>query len=306
MNTAGMRRAIHRLSRMVGWTPLRCRRIGGFEVCLKLEYVNPAGSHKDRIAVSMVEAALENGDLKGYDCIAEASSGNTAVSVAWVSHYLGLKSVLYVTPAALPSKRDMIRFLGGEVVEVPSGEGRVIAVEDAERRGCLMLNQDSNEANMLAHYNGTGGEVLLQTDGEIDAFVMGVGTGGTITGVGSRLKEELGHVVVAAVTPSGSVLGGGDGVGDVIPGLSSSEVPGLYRARVGIVDSVIPVSLDEAVRGVKELIEYTGVMAGLSTGAALTGIYRAVEDGLIDKSARVVVIAADRLVDYLSLLRGYY
>ena len=293
-----------RLLGLVGRTPVRCSRLGPVELCVKLEYSNPTGSHKDRIAVYMLRGLAEEGALEPGGCVAEISSGNTATSVAWASRLLGLRAVLYVERRVSPLKKSMIRAFGGEVVEIgDEPEERERAVEDMERRGCVYLNQSGNEYNWRAHYETTGPEILGQLHWDLDAFVMGAGTGGTITGVGERLKEALGSVLVAAVTPRASALAGGPG-GDVIEGLASTRIPSLLERHRRAVDRVIEVSEAEAVEGVRALLGLTGVAAGPSTGAALVGVLRLVEEGALDRGARAVILAADHASRYPWLLEA--
>jgi len=174
-------------------------------------------------------------------------------------------------------------------------------VEDMGAHGCVYLDQSGSEYNWRAHYETTGGEILEQTGYDVDAFVMGAGTGGTVTGVGERLKESLGNTLVAAVTPRGSRLAGGSGA-DVIEGLASSDAPRLLEAHKRVLDRLIQVSSLEAVEGVKALLSLTGVAAGPSTGAALVGVLRLLEEGLLDGRPRIVIVAADHLSRYPSLL----
>jgi cysteine synthase A len=291
-----------RLLALVGNTPLRCWRLGGAELCVKLEYSNPTGSHKDRIAVYMIRGLAEEGLLEPGGCVAEISSGNTAAAVAWASRLLGLKARLYVEGKISPLKIGLIRYFGGEVVEIERGpEARARAVEDMGAHGCVYLDQSGNEYNWRAHYETTGREILEQTCYDVDAFVMGAGTGGTVTGVGERLKESLGNTLVAAVTPRGSRLAGGPGA-DVIEGLASTNIPRLLEARKRVLDRVIEVSSAEAIEGVKTLLKLTGVAAGPSTGAALVGAVNLLEEGLLDGRPRIVIVAADHLSRYPSLL----
>ena len=291
-----------RLLGLVGNTPLRCWRLEGFELCVKLEYANPTGSHKDRIAVYMLRGLAEEGFLEPGGCVAEISSGNTAAAVAWASRLLGLRARLYVEGKISPLKVGLIRYFGGEVVEIERGpEARARAVEDMEARGCVYLNQSGNEYNWRAHYETTGREILEQTGYDVDAFVMGAGTGGTVTGVGERLKEALGSTLVVAVTPKGSRLAGGPGA-DVIEGLASTDIPSLIEAHRRVIDRLLEVSSREALEGVKTLLALTGVAAGPSTGAALEGALRLLEEGVLDGRPRIAIIAADHLSRYPHLL----
>ena len=295
--------SIGRLGALVGWTPIRCFRLWGIELCVKLEYVNPTGSHKDRAVISMLRSLAEEGLLEPGGCVAEISSGNTAAALAWASRLLGLRAVLYVDRGVSPLKVSLIRALGGEVVEYGvTVRDREAALDDMERRGCVYLDQAGNDANWRAHYEGTGREIVHQLNASIDAFVMGAGTGGTLTGVGSRLKEEVGSTLVVGITPRGSRVAGGPGGVDVIEGLASYNAPRLLEARRSVVDRLVEVSSQEAVEGVAALLDSTGIAAGHSTGAAVAAVKALVEEGAIERGSRVAIVAADHLSRYPWLL----
>lgn len=298
-------RVLARLQSLVGWTPVHCLEHPlGFRLCVKLEYGNPTGSHKDRIALYMLRAALREGFVSPGGCVAEVSSGNTAAAVAWAASLAGLRPLLFVEKTASPVKKSLIRLMGGELVEIgDEGLTRDWAREEARRRGCVFLDQMDNENNMLAHYETTGRELLHQLHGRVDAFVMGVGTGGTVTGVGRRLREELGNTLVVAVAPKGSPVAGGPGAGEGIEGLASGSAPGLFRRySPGVVDRVEEATLREALRGVLRLYRLAGVLAGPSTGAALAVAERLAEEGVIARGSTVAIIAADSLTRYPPLL----
>ena len=290
------------LKQVVGNTPvLRLRRLftGGVEVYMKLEFVNPTGSHKDRIAVFMVEDAIRRGLLGPGGTVIEASSGNTAVSVAWVAARLGLKAVIVVEEEVSRRKIGMLKSLGAKVVYAKQGENVKLASELAEKLGGAWLNQYSNLANHMAHYTATGPEIVRQL-GEVDLFVMGMGTCGTITGVGRFLKEKLGdHVKVVGVVPRGSAIKGGSGEGDRIEGLITSFVPDLCREFSEYVDEIVEVGYDEALKAVRELARNEGILAGVSTGANIVGVRKALEHF---KAKKVVTIAADSMLRYPELL----
>ena len=289
------------LKRVVGNTPvLRLRRLftGDVEVYMKLEFVNPTGSHKDRIAVFMIEDAIRKGLLGPGGTVIEASSGNTAVSVAWVAARLGLRAVIVVEEQVSRQKVGMLKSLGAEIVYAKQGENVKLASELAEKLGGVWLNQYGNLANHMAHYTTTGPEILRQL-GEIDLFVMGMGTCGTVTGVGRFLKEKLGNrVKVVGVVPRGSAIKGGPGKGDRIEGLITSFVPGLCREFGEYVDEIIEVSYDEALEAVRELARNEGILAGLSSGANIVGVRKALE---LFKARKVVTIAADSMLRYPEL-----
>ncbi len=289
----------------IGSTPLvELRKVSpsGTRILMKLEFLNPAGSHKDRIALYMIKDIIEKYGLKPGDYVVEASSGNTATSVAFVARVLGLKAVLAVPRETSRVKVATLRALGAEVVHCSSNPSDPdycleVAKRIAEERGGIYLDQHGNPANARAHYETTAVEIWRDTGGAIDAFVMGVGTGGTITGVGKFLKERKRDVLVVAVTPRGSVLAGGKG-GDRIEGLSSNSIPPLLD--MSVVDRVIEVSYEEAVEGVKMLVREEGILAGLSSGANLIASIRVAKE--LGKGSTIVTLAADSLYKYPDLL----
>ncbi|MEM1682461.1 MAG: cysteine synthase family protein [Sulfolobales archaeon] len=271
-------------------------------VFVKLEYMNPTGSHKDRIALYMIKDAVERYGLKAGDVVVEASSGNTAISVAFVSKFYGLRPVIVVEEETSPEKVSMLKLLGAEVVygsSDPSSPRYYVRVAEAlaKEYGGVFLNQYENQANVRAHYETTAREIWQALGGRISAFVMGVGTGGTITGVGRFLKERLPEVRVIAVTPRGSKLVGGSG-DEYIDGLASKNV---YRNfDRSVVDAVIEVTRLEAIDVAKRLVKEEGITAGVSAGA---NVYASL---LIASSlpagSNVVTIAPDSAFRYLSIL----
>ena len=293
--------ALEKLKRLIGSTPTKCFKLGAYNLCIKLEYVNPTGSHKDRIALYMIKGAVENGDISPGGCVAEASSGNTATSVAWVANVLGLRPVLFVEETASEVKKKLIRMFGGEIIEAATeGKARLIAREEAAKMGCFFLDQMSNDMNHVAHYETTASELISDLP-SVDAFVMGVGTAGTITGVGRRLYEVYGHTLTAAVTPAGSALAGGPGR-DRIEGLVNDFVPDLYSRYRKYVERVVEISSEEAVKGIAAIMRFTGLLVGPSTGAAFMAATRLIEEGRIDKHSTVVIIAADHLMRYPDII----
>jgi cysteine synthase A len=293
--------ALEKLKRIIGSTPTKCFRLGSYNLCVKLEYANPAGSHKDRIALYMVKGAVESGEVGPEGCIAEVSSGNTATSVAWVANILGLKSVLFVERSASEVKKRLIRMFGGKIIEVETeGTGRVSAREKVREMGCFFLDQMSNEMNHLAHYETTAVEIMSDVP-TVDAFVMGVGTAGTVTGVGRRLREVYGSTLTAAVTPAGSALAGGSGR-DHIEGLVSDFVPDLYSRYSKYVERVVEVSSSEAITGIAALLRSTGLLVGPSTGAAFVAATKLIAEGKLDPKSTIVIVAADHLTRYPDII----
>ncbi len=288
---------------LIGNTPIvKLRRLAGggaAEVYVKLEYLNPTGSHKDRIAYYMIRDAEEKGLIKPGDTVVEASSGNTAISVAWVSSLLGYRAEIFVEKGTSQVKIELMKALGAKVVEAEEGSYAEAARRYAEEHGYLFLNQYENEANVRAHYETTGPEIYRQLEGRIDAFVMGIGTSGTISGVGRFLKEKLGEQVrIVGVVPRGSKIVGGRAA-ERIEGLASDIVPGIWRRYGYIVDEVIEVGFDEALQTMKTLLRDEGILGGLSTGANVYAAMRVAEK--LTKGV-VATIAPDTILRYPHLL----
>jgi len=300
---------LEELHRVIGNTPvvrLRSFSGDGVSVWLKLEYTNPGGSHKDRAALYMISRAVEEGVLKPGGSIVEVSSGNTAISLAWIGRRLGLDVYIVVDARVSKSKVALLKALGARVEVTPVVPPdhpmfkRNVALRIAKERNAVFLDQDNNEANHLAHYETTGAEIAAQVR-SVKAFVMGIGTGGTVTGVGRRLKEELGSSVrVIGVAPRGSPLDREGGPQSYIEGLVSSKEPGLYEKFGMYVDELIAVSEEEALDALRRLVREEGIPAGLSTGAALAAIEKLRRRGVLEGD--VVTIAADSLLRYQHLL----
>lgn len=291
---------------LIGGTPIvelkKLRRDGMARVLVKLEYMNPTGSHKDRIAIYMIREAERQGKLKPGGVIVEASSGNTALSVAWVASRLGYKAILVVEEGVSPVKIGLIKALGAEVVEVSGGYRETLetAREIAYREGGVFLNQYDNEANVKAHYETTAREIYMQTGGYLDAFVMGIGTCGTISGVAMYLKERLSNVKIVGVVPRGAaILDGTGSVGERIEGLSHNGIPGIYERYRRLIDRVESVGFEEALKYMRDAIRFEGIMGGLSTGANLCIALKIAEElgeGII------VTLAPDSAMRYSHLL----
>jgi cysteine synthase A len=291
---------------LVGNTPImRLRRIvdeGSADVYVKLEYLNPTGSHKDRIAYYMIRDAEERGLIRHGDVIVEASSGNTAISVAWIGSLRGYRVRIFVEEGVSEAKLSLIRALGAEIVKVPPEQGSYpdVARRHAEEHGYLFLNQYGNEANVRAHYETTGPELLKQLGGRVDAFAMGIGTCGTIAGVGRFLRERLGGKVrIIGVIPRGSRIIHEHGKPDKIEGLASDLVPEIWSRHHHIVDEIIEVSYDDAIQTVKKLIRYEGILGGPSTGA---NIHAALETARRLGKGIVATIAPDTILKYPHLI----
>jgi len=294
---------------LVGKTPLiKLSRIVGegiAEIYVKLEYLNPTGSHKDRIALYMIRDAEAKGLIKPGDVIVESSSGNTAISVAWAASLLGYKAKIFVEEGTSPVKLKLIRSLGADLIEMPTNlpnhpENYVVAAEKySEEHGYFYLNQYSNEANVRAHYETTGPEIYEQLSGNIDAFVMGIGTGGTVAGVGRFLREKLGErVKIVGVVPRNSPIVGGV-ESDRIEGLAIDIVPEIWKRNRDLIDEVMEVSYRDALETMKKLIKYEGILGGLSAGA---NVYAALKVAEKLGEGVVVTIIPDMILRYSHLI----
>ena len=238
----------------------------------KLEYFNPGGSVKDRIALAMIEDAEKRGVLKPGGLIIEPTSGNTGVGLALVATVKGYKLTLTMPETMSIERRNLLKALGANIVLTPGAAGMKGAIDKAEalrkeNPGSIILQQFENPANPATHKRTTAEEIWRDTDGQIDIFVAGVGTGGTVSGTGARLKELNPNIRIVAVEPAGSpVLSGGKPGPHKLQGIGAGFIPKTYDAKV--VDQVIPVENDDAIRTSRELAQTEGLLVGISAGAA--------------------------------------
>lgn len=279
-----MKKIAERLTDLVGNTPLlelnnynKNKRLKA-RVIAKLEYFNPAGSVKDRVALAMIEDAEAKGLLKPGATLIEPTSGNTGVGLAFVAAAKGYKLILTMPDTMSLERRNLLKALGAELVLTPSADGMKGAIARAEELkaanpSSLILQQFDNPANPAMHERTTGQEIWRDTDGRVDIFVAGVGTGGTVSGVGAALKANNPKVKIVAVEPEDSpVLSGGKPGPHKIQGIGAGFVPKNYNSAV--IDEVLQVSNDDAIRTGRELAKYEGLLVGISSGAAVAAATR--------------------------------
>ena len=248
------------------------------DVLAKLEYFNPAGSVKDRIAKEMIQDALEKGLINENTTLIEPTSGNTGIGLSAVATALNLKIIITMPETMSVERRNLMKAYGAELVLTPGSEGMKGAIAKAKELASQIENsfipgQFENPANPTAHYKTTGPEIYEQTEGKVDIFVAGVGTGGTISGIGKYLKEKNPEVKVVAVEPASSpVLSTGKGGAHKIQGIGAGFVPETLDTK--IYDEIITVENEDAFATGKEMAKTEGILVGISSGAAL---YAAVE-----------------------------
>lgn len=274
-----MGRIYDNVTQLVGGTPLvRLNRLTeglNATVAVKLEFYNPANSVKDRIGVAIVDAAEASGQLTPGGTIVEGTSGNTGIALAMVGAARGYKVILTMPETMSTERRVMLRAYGAEIVLTPGSEGMRGAVEKAKEivantENAIWAQQFANEANAEIHRRTTAEEIWEDTDGAIDIFVAGVGTGGTITGTGQVLKERKPGVKVVAVEPADSpILNGGNPGPHKIQGLGANFIPEILDQE--IYDEVLDASIDDAVAVARELGTKEGILGGISAGAAVWG-----------------------------------
>ncbi len=304
-----MKKIANSLVELVGNTPLlevqRLMAAYGVEgsIVAKLEYFNPAGSAKDRVALSMVNDLEQRGLISLGSTLIEPTSGNTGVGLALIAASRGYRLILTMPETMSIERRQLLSALGAQLVLTPGAEGMKGAIAKAvelqtEIEGSTILNQFENEANPAAHYNTTAEEIWRDTDGEVDIFIAGVGTGGTISGVGRRLKELKPSVEIIAYEPASSpVLSGGVAGPHKIQGIGAGFIPKNFNRSV--VDRVLTVTNEEAAEAARKVATEEGLLVGISSGGALhAALQVAQESGSQGKT--IVVLLPDGGERYLS------
>ena len=265
------------ITQIVGNTPLvKLNRIidnKSANVFAKLEFYNPTSTVKDRIGIAMVDAAEASGQLKPGGTIVEATSGNTGIALAMVGAARGYKTILTMPDSMSKERRALLRAFGAELVLTPAAEGMRGAVAKAEElgaQGAVLVRQFENSANPEIHRKTTAQEIWNDTDGNVDVLVAGIGTGGTITGIGQVLKEKNPNIKVFAVEPAASpILNGGKPSGHPIQGIGPNFVPPILDTN--IYDEVLDAPNEEAINYARRAAKEEGILAGISSGAALWG-----------------------------------
>ena len=304
-----MTKIAKKLTELIGNTPLlelnKFSSLKGLEqpIIAKIESFNPGGSVKDRVALAMIEDAEDKGLLKPGATIIEPTSGNTGVGLALVAAVKGYKLILTMPETMSIERRNLVKAYGATVKLTSGKEGMKGAIKAAEELrnsipGSIILQQFENQANPQKHYATTGKEIWCDTDGTVDIFVAGVGTGGTISGVGKYLKEQNPNVKVVAVEPTTSpVLSGGQSGSHKIQGIGAGFIPSTYNSKY--VDEIFQVDNDQAILTGRQLAQSDGLLVGISSGAA---VFAAIELAKRpeNKGKRIVTLLPDTGERYLS------
>ena len=304
-----MAKIYEKLTELVGRTPLldlqrlAAKKNAQAQVVAKVEYFKPGGSVKDRIALNMIEDAEQKGILKPGSVIIEPTSGNTGVGLAWISRVKGYEAIIVMPETMSRERQNLLRAAGAKLVLTSGAKGMKGAIEEANRLkdetpGAVILGQFVNPANPDMHERTTGEEIWQDTDGKVDIFVAGVGTGGTVTGVGRALKKHNPNVKIVAVEPESSpVLSGGQPGAHKIQGIGAGFIPQTYDSQV--IDEIIQVSNDNAILTGRELSLYEGLIVGISSGAATYAALQLAQRPE-NKGKRIVALLPDTGERYLS------
>ena len=295
------------LTDLIGNTPLL--EVSGLEgqqarIALKLEKYNPGGSVKDRIALAMIEDAEQSGTLKPGATIVEPTSGNTGIGLAWVARAKGYKTILTMPDTMSVERRNLLKAFGAEIVLTPGAEGMKGAIAKAEEirqntPGAVILGQFTNLANPAAHERTTAQEIWRDTDGQVDIFVAGIGTGGTVSGTGKGLKAHKASIQAIGVEPASSaVITTGVPGKHKIQGIGAGFVPQTFLKDY--VDNVLTVTDDDAFAGARLLADRLGLLVGISSGAAFSAAY-ALAKKPENKGKLIVALLPDTGERYLSM-----
>jgi cysteine synthase A len=304
-----MAKLVQNITQVIGDTPLvKLNRVvpeDSAEIYVKLEFQNPGASVKDRIAISMIEVAEAEGKLKPGDTIIEPTSGNTGIGLAMVAAAKGYKAILVMPETMSMERRNLLRAYGAELVLTPGAEGMKGAIKRAEEilaenPGYFMPQQFNNQANVKIHRETTGPEIveaISAHDGKLDAFISGIGTGGTITGAGSVLKQNFPNIKIYAVEPAASpILSGGKPGPHKIQGIGAGFVPDILNTE--IYDGVITVENEEAFETSRRVAREEGILGGISSGAAIFAALKVAKE--LGKGKRVIAILPSNGERYLS------
>lgn len=304
-----MKRIYRQLTDLVGNTPLvQLQNLPQEEqakanIMTKLEYLNPGGSVKDRIALGMIEGAEERGILRPGSIIVEPTSGNTGIGLAWIARAKGYRAILTMPETMSIERRNLLRARGAELVLTPGTQGMKGAIAKAQElastlENAVLLQQFENPANPQKHYRTTAEEIWRDTEGQVDVFVAGVGTGGTITGVGRRLKELNPNIEIIAVEPDASAVLSGEQPGPhKIQGIGAGFIPSILERN--IIDRIIRVTDEDALRMGRRLSLREGLLTGISSGAATFAALQIARESKYENK-NIVVLLPDTGERYLS------
>ncbi|UOR10667.1 cysteine synthase A [Halobacillus amylolyticus] len=298
-------RVANSISELVGKTPMvklnRSADEDSADIYLKLEYMNPGSSVKDRIALSMIEAAEESGELKAGDTIVEPTSGNTGIGLAMIAAAKGYKATLVMPDTMSQERRNLLRAYGAELILTPGSDGMKGAIKKAEelkdKHGYFMPQQFNNKANVAVHARTTGPEIIEQMGDQLDAFVSGIGTGGTITGAGKVLKNHYSDIKIYAIEPEDSaILSGGQPGPHKLQGLGAGFIPEILDTD--IYDEVYKVSKEDSYAAVREAARKDGILGGVSSGSAIHVAKQVAKK--LGKGKKVVAVLPSNGERYLS------